>query len=293
MSDTVVCVTVDSLAALAVSGYSSSYCHLDSAVTLVASPPGGTFSGTGISGNIFNPANANSGNNIITYTYIDTVFGCSNSMQFSINVIDVPVMSIAASDSLVCPGANVNLSAQYSTDVFNIAWSDASGNTIYSGLNGFTVNPSLTNHCFIATAVNTTGCVTRDTLCIQLLNCYIKAVDVPCDADSAYMNSPVTIKVVNNDTLPASGTDTIITIRTGPITGTAVVNGDHTITYTPAFDFSGNVEFVYQVCIEVKGYTVCDTASVCVTVVDTTIHCHFPNTITPNNDGVNDEFQIS
>jgi gliding motility-associated-like protein len=291
-SDTVVCVVVDSLPTLRVSGYSSSYCHLDSPVMLAATPSGGTYSGAGIDGSIFYPANANSGNNVITYTYTDTVLGCSNSIQFTINIKDVPSISAAASESPVCPGTNVSLSAQYSTDVFNIAWSDINGGTIYSGLNAFTVNPSAANHCYIATAVNTPGCVTRDTLCVQLMDCYANAIDEPCDMDTVYMNNPITVRVLDNDTIPA-GSDTVIIIKTTLLYGSAGINSDHSITYIPEQDFSGYVEFTYQVCVDVKGFEVCDTANVCITVVDTTIHCHFPNTITPNNDGSNDEFEIS
>lgn len=293
VSDTVVCVTVDSLPVLKVTGYSSSYCHFDSAVTLVGAPAGGTFSGAGIAGNMFYPANATVGNNIITYTYTDTLFGCSNSTQFTINVKSVPSLTVSASDSMVCPGAPVSLSDQYSTDVFNIAWSDATGNTIYSGLNAFTVNPTVPNHCYVATAVNTPGCVVKDSVCIGMLDCNINAVNEACDADSVIMNDTIRIRVLANDTLPLTGTDTIITIRTAPLKGTAVVNADHTISYITENEFSGSVEFSYQVCVVVKGFAVCDTADVCVTVVDTTVKCHFPNTITPNNDGVNDGFVIS
>jgi gliding motility-associated-like protein len=293
VSDTTICVVVDSLATLSVTGYNPSYCHLDAPVTLVGSPAGGTFSGAGVSGNVFNPANANAGDNVITYSYTDTVLGCSNTLQFTINVKDVPTLSIASSDSLACPGSNVSLSAQYSTDVFNIVWSDLNGNQINSGLNAFTVNPSLANHCYIATAVNTVGCTTKDTLCIQLLDCYIHAVAEPCDADTLYENGSLIVHVLNNDTLPMTGNDTIVTIKDAPLSGTAVVNADHTITYTPEHDFSGNVEMTYQVCVVVRGFSVCDSANVCLTVVDTNIHCHFPNTITPNNDGANDAFEIS
>jgi len=292
-SDTTVCVVVDSLPKLTISGYNPSYCHLDSAVTLIGSPSGGTFSGPGISGNIFTPANALSGINIITYTYTDTLFGCSNSTQFAITINNVPTMTIAASDSVVCPGSNVSLSAQYSTDVFNIVWSNGTGTSIYSGLNAFTVNPSVANNCYIATAVNNAGCTTRDTLCLQLLDCYINAIDEPCEADSVVMNTPITVHVLDIDTLPSIGTDTTISIQANPVSGTVVVNSDHTITYTPTADFSGNVSFVYQVCVTIKGYPSCDTADVCITVVDTTVNCNFPNTITPNNDGINDEFAIS
>ena len=292
-SDTVVCITVDSLTSLSVTGYNSAYCHFDSAVILKANPAGGTFSGTGISGNTFNPSTANIGPNVVTYTYADPIFGCSNSVQFTITINANPTLSIAASDSLVCPMAGVSLSAQYSTDVFNIAWADATGTTIYSGLNAFTVNPTIADHCYVATAINTAGCVAKESICIQLLNCNINAVNEPCDADSAYMNESITIKVLSNDLLPLAGSDTIITISSLPLSGKAVVNANHTITYTPEQDFSGNVELAYQVCVVVRGFSVCDTAGICITVIDTAIHCHFPNTITPNNDGANDELIIS
>ena len=292
IGDTVVCIKVDSLPTLTISGYSRSYCHLDNPVTLTATPAGGTFSGAGMNGNVFTPANASSGDNTITYTYGDTLSGCSNSMQIVINIKDVPTMTIAASETSACPGSNVSLSATYSVDVFNILWTDINGNSIYSGLNPATVSPSAANNCYIATAINTPGCVTRDTICIQLLNCNIKAEDEPCTMDSMVMNSTITVRVLDNDTIPA-GSDTTITIRTTMLYGTANVNSDHTITYAPQKDFSGNVDFVYQVCVTIKGYTVCDTANVCITVIDTTIKCHFPNTITPNNDGVNDNFEIS
>ncbi len=37
---------------------------------------------------------------------------------------------------------------------------------------------------------------------------------------------------------------------------------------------------------------VCDTATICITVIDTAVHCDLPNIFTPNGDGVNDEFVI-
>jgi gliding motility-associated-like protein len=76
--------------------------------------------------------------------------------------------------------------------------------------------------------------------------------------------------------------------------GSAVANSDHTITFTPQADFSGNINFEYQVCVVVKGFSVCDTADVCINVVDTNVYCHFPNTITPNgNSGMNGIYIIS
>lgn len=278
--------------ALSVSGYGPSYCQGDTAFTLNGSPLGGIFTGNGIVGNVFHPALASVGDNVITYTYNDTLSGCSNSIQVIINVKETPSLNVLASEAASCPGADVSLSATYSLNVFNVIWTDMNGNAIYSGLNPVTVNPTASNNCYVATAVNTPGCISRDTICIQLLDCGIHAIDEPCDMDSTVMNTPITVDVLANDTLPY-GSDTTVTITTVQLHGSAVVNADHTVTFSPEQDFAGNVQLSYLVCVTVNGWVVCDTADVCITVVDTTITCHFPNTITPNEDGVNDDFEVS
>jgi PKD repeat protein len=51
------------------------------------SPAGGSYGGTGVSGNQFNPAVAGVGSHPITYTYTDPVTGCSNSAVKNINVV--------------------------------------------------------------------------------------------------------------------------------------------------------------------------------------------------------------
>jgi hypothetical protein len=62
-------------------------CLLLGPVTLSGeSPAGGTWSGTGVTGNSFNPGVAGNGMHAITYTYMDSVTGCSASAVDSILV---------------------------------------------------------------------------------------------------------------------------------------------------------------------------------------------------------------
>jgi hypothetical protein len=44
------------------------FCYYDADITLTATPPGGTFSGPGVTGNIFSPSLADGGNHLITYS---------------------------------------------------------------------------------------------------------------------------------------------------------------------------------------------------------------------------------
>ncbi len=55
-------------------------------VNLVGSPPGGVFSGPGVSGNVFYPGMANIGLNTIMYEYKDTTTSCSSVITQTTNV---------------------------------------------------------------------------------------------------------------------------------------------------------------------------------------------------------------
>lgn len=67
-------------------------CSNEPAYTLTGvTPPGGTFSGTGVSGGMFNPALASPGVNVITYTYTDVNL-CSANCTIDITVNTAPVV---------------------------------------------------------------------------------------------------------------------------------------------------------------------------------------------------------
>jgi len=65
--------------------------------TLSASPTGGTFSGTGVSGNSFDPASAGVGSHIVTYTFTDGN-GCTVSKSDNIIIDALPCGSSTCTD---------------------------------------------------------------------------------------------------------------------------------------------------------------------------------------------------
>jgi len=69
---------VNSLPTISFSGLGSSYCNDDPVVTLTGSPSGGSFSGPGITGNLFDPSLADTGFHEVVYSYTDSN-GCTNS----------------------------------------------------------------------------------------------------------------------------------------------------------------------------------------------------------------------
>ena len=84
------------------------------------------------------------------------------------------------------------------------------------------------------------------------------------DAASTFSGTPVTVTVLGNDSDPNAG-DTLAVTGTsaGPANGTAVVNGNGTITYTPNTGFAGIDAFSYAIS---DGKSGADTAVVTITV---------------------------
>jgi Ig-like domain CHU_C associated/Secretion system C-terminal sorting domain/Lysyl oxidase len=82
---TAVTATATPAPTVTMSGLGAAYTTIDPAVTLVGTPAGGTFSGPGISGNMFTPATAGPGVHTITYSYTDLT-GCEGVATMSTTV---------------------------------------------------------------------------------------------------------------------------------------------------------------------------------------------------------------
>ena len=71
-----------------------------------------------------------------------------------------------------------------------------------------------------------------------------------------------------------------------------VVDSTNAIIYTPNAGFKGTETFTYLVCGVSGPLVYCDSATVCVTVIDTLVECYIPNGFSPNGDGTNDTYKI-
>ncbi len=130
-------VTVNELPVVSAGTYSPVF-TTDNVVILAGNPSGGTFSGTGVSGNSFNPGVAGVGTFTLTYNYTDGN-GCSNSAQGSITVtqacnltassINGPTNSCAFQGTT---GGNATYSVS-ATDASSYTWTLPAGSTNITG----------------------------------------------------------------------------------------------------------------------------------------------------------------
>ncbi len=98
-------ITVNALPVVSAGSYGP-VCPEAADIALGGSPAGGTWSGTGVTGNFFDPS---AGTQTLTYTYTDGN-GCTNSAQTTITVFASPNIE-AGSNSPVCVGATIELTA--------------------------------------------------------------------------------------------------------------------------------------------------------------------------------------
>lgn len=84
-------------------GLNAQYCYYELASTLSGSPLGGTFSGTGMSGNIFTPsASIIGGPYRIIYSYTDTLTGCLSADTQLVTVNNRPSVSFTGLSASYC-----------------------------------------------------------------------------------------------------------------------------------------------------------------------------------------------
>src|SRR5206468_2581905 len=121
------------------------------------SPAGGTYSGTGVSGNTFNPATAGTGTFKITYTYTDSK-GCSNSAATNITVDSTIAVTISSIPDICVNANSITLSGSPSGGTFSGA--GVTGNSFdpaVAGAGSHTITYTYTKgSCLLNTSATTT-----------------------------------------------------------------------------------------------------------------------------------------
>jgi len=97
------------------------------------SPSGGNYSGTGVSGGMFDPAAATAGNHVISYIHINPTTTCTDTATQTITVHSSPVVNLG-NDTAICessiildagnPGATYSWSTGATTQTINTSTSD-------------------------------------------------------------------------------------------------------------------------------------------------------------------------
>ena len=128
-------VVVNELPLVSYTGLQSAYCEDASAVVLAGIPAGGSFSGTGVSGNSFSPTAAGLGTHAVSYVFTDAN-GCSNTAVQSVVVNALPQPLITPNgNQQICAGETLLLDAGAGYATY--AWSsNQSGQTISVSASG-------------------------------------------------------------------------------------------------------------------------------------------------------------
>lgn len=165
----------------------STACTGDAPSTLVPVTPGGTFSGPGVSGTVFTPANAGPGTHTITYNI--TSGGCTGTQSHIVTVNSSPNVTISQSGPYCLNTPAVNLTGSPSGGT----WSG----TGITNPNTGTFNPSVSGTGTFTLTYNVTssGCSGSNTTTVtvnSLPNASFTSPSVTCLNDNPYTLVPNT-----------------------------------------------------------------------------------------------------
>ena len=175
-------ITVNALPIVSFSGLATSLCQNATVNTLVGTPVGGTFSGTGIiNTNEFDPSIAGLGNHTISYAYTDANT-CSNTATQNVVVNGLPGVN-AGNDTTVNYGTTAQLHASVGgTGSFNYQWTPS--NKVVSSTLASTATVSMTSSQQFNVLVSNTAttCSDSDQVMVNVSGGPLTAIVSPTSA---------------------------------------------------------------------------------------------------------------
>ncbi|MBW7867611.1 MAG: T9SS type A sorting domain-containing protein [Brumimicrobium sp.] len=200
-------------------GLGLSYCLNENAVTLTPSVGGGIFSGSGMNGNIFDPASAGQGNHTISY-FVNTG-GCSSFSSQTVDVHPLPNPSFTGLNPTYCVNdPSVILSPIQNGGSFT--GPGVSGNTFKP------INAGVGVHTIKYKITNVFGCIDSSLVIVEVL-----------PLPDANFTGLATLYCLNSDpvilTPDQSG---------GTFSGPGIINGN---TFDPSIAGTGNHTIEYEI----------------------------------------------
>jgi len=206
-------VTVNPLPVMTIAPLSDICVNASPLSLSVGTPTGGTYSGTGVSANTFDPSIAGVGTHSITYTYSDAN-SCADSVSVSITVNPLPTISLTP-NLTICNGETATLTVTSIPNATFIWSTSETTETIY-------VSPSTTT-TYTVTATDANNCGTISAQVVVAVN----------PLPTAYAGEDVAICEGDSTILTATGIPySSFLWSTGETTESIVVSPIATTTYT-------------------------------------------------------------
>lgn len=193
---------------------SGSFCDNAGIIALSATPSGGVFSGTGVSGSNFNPLISGAGNHIITYVYTNAN-GCISSDTSLIAIHARPVVSLTGPDSICINDAAVILSGTPSGGIYNGAVTDSVFNPAAQGTG---------NHTAFYFYTDNFGCSNSDLLQVTVID--VPAITFTVPSTVCSNENQVTLSAT-----PSGGVFSGTAVSGNSFDVTAVAPGNYYIYY--------------------------------------------------------------